>query len=119
VGDIPETRERYFAEQVRLERRGVNGRVLKSPREVVTPGAAPGTAAFADYAAKDDYVRIDYLRTRRDMQGQGMGNALVDELASRYPEATIDLGRVMHPSVWSIGDRLQDEGRTVHRKKDF
>jgi GNAT superfamily N-acetyltransferase len=121
VGDIPEplSSHDYFAERTRFERFGTRGQRLKNPRAVVTPGAEPGTAAFADYYADPEYLRIDYLRTRPDMRGQGLGSGLVETLASRYPDARVDFGKVMNPSVWSMADRLESQGRVVSRNRDF
>lgn len=113
------TGDTYFTETRSIVRRGANGRTLKTPRFNTTPGAEPGTVAFADtHPLHDEGVYIDYMNTRRDQRGQGHGNALVDHIAQQYP-GTIHFGRVMHPSVWEMMGRLKDQGRDVHGHRDF
>jgi hypothetical protein len=95
------------------------GRRLQKPIVTPVPGAEPGVVSFADtHRWGDDGVYIDYMATRRDQREQGHAHALVEHIAQQYP-GTINFGRVMHPSVWSMMQGLEARGRTVMGKHDF
>lgn len=101
--------------------RGLNNRPLKERKEVVNPSAAaPGTGAFLDFLdISDDRVYVDYVNKRRDLPGIGAAHRLIQHVADIRPNAEIDLGRVMNPKVWQVGERLRESGRRVDMKRDF
>jgi 8-oxo-dGTP diphosphatase len=99
----------YFAETHRQVMRNPDtGRALKKPRTITTPGAAPGTVAFADYTRPHpDVLYINYMKTRKDHGGQGLARDLVDHLISQHPDARhVDFGKMMHPAVGAIKDEM-------------
>jgi GNAT superfamily N-acetyltransferase len=100
---------------------GRNGRRLKSPQRLPNPSAPqPGTAAFVDYhMIGDDRVYIDYANTATDYRGLGLASKLIDDIAAKHPDATIDFGKVMSPNMWRVLERLRHEGRTVDGRPDF
>ena len=104
--------DQYFAALKRFTYTGDTGRRLKNPREVVTPGAAPGTIAFLDYhIPSENFIYIDYMKTRNDMQGQGHAKKLIDELVNRHgKDAYYDFGRILNPAAGKLQKRLEAQG---------
>ena len=111
----------YWAPVVQVGR-GLNDRRLKTPKIVTNPSAAkPGTAAFLDYTdTGDNEVYVDYVNRNPSIkEGIGAASRLIHFLADQRPETTIDLGRVLSPKVWSVGEELKAKGRNVKGYKDF
>lgn len=117
----------YFAPQV-LVGRGINNRKLKTPKLINNPSAAlPGTGAFVDFLdmsrgappEEQESVYVDYVTRRPGISGIGAADRLIRGVAESRPNAHIDLGRVMSPRVWSVGEALRDEGRDVRMRRDF
>lgn len=78
----------------------------------------PFTVAFADFHHQaGNGIYIDYLSSRQ--RGQHHASRLIDALAAQYPEHSLDFGKVMHPAVQHIADRLRERGRTVRTVKYF
>jgi len=99
----------YFAETSRkVFRNPDTGRRLKNPRTIVTPGAEPGTVAFVDYTRPTpDSVYVNYMKTRSDRRGEGLGTALAENLIARHPDAKIiHFGKMMHPAMGHIKEEM-------------
>jgi RimJ/RimL family protein N-acetyltransferase len=107
----PHSGDVYFAEQRRQTYRGPTGRKLKNPREKVTPGAAPGTVAFADVTRPSEQeLYINYMKVRPDRQGQGLGHEIVRQLIERHNDVShINFGKMMHENVGHIMERVEEE----------
>lgn len=117
----------YFAPQAMVGR-GLNNRRLKQPKLVNNPSAAaPGTAGFADFVdmerdalpEEQPGVYIDFVTRRSDVKNLGAANRLIRGIAESRPNARIDLGRVLSPRVWDVGETLRSEGRNVEMRRDF
>lgn len=100
---------------------GRNGRPLKTPKTLDNPfAAAPGTVAFIDYENRPDgSVYIHYANTHGDHRGNGYANALVDQIVTDNPGATIDFGKVMTPAMWRSKQRLDEAGVQTDGRIDF
>jgi len=111
----------YFAQTKKHIWRGPSGRRLKKPKEEIVPGAAPGTVAFLDYHDMgDNFIYIDYMKTRNDMRGQGHARRLIDELIKIFgPTATYDFGKMLNPAIEKIHDDLKARGIKVLGHRDF
>jgi len=94
---------------------GETGRPLKKPKVVQNPSAAaPGTAAFLDYEVRpQNEVYVHYMNTRSDMTKRGLGNRLMDTVASQFPQHRINLGQIESKHVYNMKQRLSREGRDV------
>lgn len=110
----------YWAPEVQVGR-GLNDRRLKVPKVVKNPSAAkPGTVGFLDYTdIGNDELYVDYVTRRNDIPNIGASSRLIHFLADQNPNATINLGRVLSPKVWNVGEELKDKGRNVKGYQDF
>ena len=111
----------YFAQTKQHIWRGASGRRLKKPKEEIIPGAAPGTVAFLDYHDMgDNFIYIDYMKTRTDMRGQGHARRLIDKLIKVFGrDATYDFGKMMNPAIGKIYDGLKGQGFKVLGHRDY
>lgn len=120
-----EKHDSYFDEitkQITYNRK--TGKIYKKPKVEVTPGAAPGTVAFLDYHtyifSGEKYVYIDYMKTRRDMRGQGHARLLINYLKNKFGTNSVyDFGKVMTESVWKMKKELDAAGYQTLGKIDF
>lgn len=111
----------HFAVLKRFTYTGDTGRRLKNPREVVTPGSAPGTIAFLDYhIPSENFIYIDYMKTRNDMRGQGHATKLIDELVNIHgKDAYYDFGRIINSSAGALQKRLEAKGIKTRGYHDY
>lgn len=65
--------------------------------------ATLGTAAFVDYEVYDgNVVRIAFASVRPDKRGQGLMRELITALYDKYPNATINWGKMMEPEIGTL-----------------
>lgn len=117
----------YWAPQVAVGQ-GLNNRPLKKPKTINNPSAAAqGTGAFVDFLdmtpgaspEEQESVYVDFVNKRPDLSGLGAADRLIRAVAESRPNATMNLGRVLNPRVWSVGESLRGEGRNVQMQRDF
>jgi hypothetical protein len=121
----PEKGDLYFKELRSKTMIGPSGRRLKKPREKITPGAAPGTVAFADYSEDvspgwtmktetgeeqrppTHRIYVHYMKTRGDVQGQGHASRLLDEMVKSHPETNyVDFGKIMNETMDRVYEKF-------------
>lgn len=112
----------YWAPEVQVGR-GLNDRRLKTPKVVKNPSAAkPGTVGFLDYTEVphgEGEIYVDFVNRRSNMPNIGVTSRLLHFLSDQRPESPIDLGRVLSPKVWAVGEELKAKGRKVTGRPDF
>lgn len=94
----------YFAPTERRHRYGKSGRLLKTPRVELVPGARPGTVAWLDWhVLAPGEIYIDFVTVREDWRSRGVGRALLEAF---YADVVIprgityvDWGQLMHPNA--------------------
>lgn len=106
----------YWAPEVQVGR-GLNDRRLKTPKVVKNPSAAkPGTVGFLDYTEVphgDGGLYVDFVNRRFNMPQMGVASRLLHFLSDQNPNVPIDLGKVLSPKVWEVGEELKAKGREI------
>ena len=100
---------------------GANGRPLKVPRVERNPNVTePHTVAFLDYVPPErpeGSVSIGFINSRQ--HGHHHAERLIQSLVERYPNAGVHFGKVQNKYIWSLGDKLIEQGHTVTRGRNF
>lgn len=117
----PEPFDAYFAETRRTTKYGKNGKLLKTPKVEITPGAGPGVVAFLDFSevahGTDRGIYIHYMKTRRDMLRRGLAKDVLEALVQRYgKDVYYDFGRVLHDGAWRLKESLDRRGYRTYGK---
>jgi hypothetical protein len=116
--------DRYFTVTKKFLTHGPSGRRLKEPKQVIddeSPAAGVGTLAFLDYHVLDGgHVYIDFVKTRRDLMGQGHASRLAEELISiNGTDKTYYFGKVINPGMWKIKEKFDSKGIKTVGWRDF
>jgi hypothetical protein len=114
---VPE--QEYWAPSVTVGM-GETGKRLKNPKTVQNPSAAAeGTVAFADveHLSHENGVYLHYGMVRPDQRGQGHMERLVSHIGEQFD--VVDFGRVMHPAMWHLKERLEQQGSETRGRPDF
>jgi hypothetical protein len=107
VNEGKEHKDTYIDETSRKIRTGKNGRVLKTPREEVTPGAGENAAGFVDYENRGDGLKIHYMKTARHIANSGVAQRGLEELIKRKNPKSLDFGKLMSPASNRVMDKVQ------------
>jgi hypothetical protein len=107
VNEGKEHKDTYIDETSRKIRTGKNGRVLKTPREEVTPGAGENAAGFVDYESRGDGLKIHYMKTARHIANSGVAQRGLEELIKRKNPKSLDFGKLMSPASNRVMDKVQ------------
>lgn len=107
VNEGKERKDTYIDETTRKIRTGKNGRLLKTPREEVTPGAGENAAGFVDYEHMGDTLKIHYMKTAGHLQNSGVAQRGLEELIKRKNPKSLNFGKLMSPASGRVMEKVQ------------
>jgi hypothetical protein len=112
ITDPPKPDDAYFARTERWRRYSKRGgRRLKKPvLEEIIPGVDDNCiAVFLDYHEYgDDGYYIDYVKTRRDLQGKGYASAIIDYFYEMHSKAKlIHWGKLMRKEMGHLLQKMK------------
>jgi hypothetical protein len=108
VNEGKKYKDTYIDETRRKIRTGKNGRLLKTPREEVTPGAGENAAGFIDYEDRGEDLKIHYMKTATHLENSGVAQRGLEELIKRKNPKSLNFGKLMSPAAGRVMAKIQN-----------